>query len=140
MNTVALLGNITNDINIKYTKDGATIASFSIAVNRKYRKADGTMAEEVSFFDAVAFGKTGEVIGQYFGKGSRILITGRLKQERWTAQDGTNRSKVVIVVDGFDFIDRKTEEAYRPNNHQPRPQESPAELPEIDVDEDEIPF
>ena len=107
MNIVTILGTITKDIELKYTQSNTPIASFSIAYNKKWKTQDGTMQEKASFFDVTAFGKQGEVINQYFNKGSRILISGELEQQQWKAQDGTNRSKVIINLNSFDFIDKK---------------------------------
>ena len=104
MNIVICKGHTTRDVEIRYLQNGTAIGSFGIAVNRKWKSEAGEMKEEVSFFDVDAWGKTAETIAQYFGKGSPILITGRLKQETWDdKQTGQKRSKVKIVLSQFDF-------------------------------------
>ena len=174
MNKIIILGTITKDIEIKYTQSGTAIANFSIAYNKKWTdKNTNERKEKASFFDVQVFGKQAETINQYFHKGSRILIEGELEQQTWQAQDGTNRSKVVINLNGFDFIDKSNNgdgsqsysrsqqndqqnqpPVYQPTgNTQPTPQQQyqqqqqpqekaqqPSQPPEIDIDEDEIPF
>ena len=152
MNRVTILGNITRDIEIRHTQSGTAIASFGIAVNRKWKDQNGQVQEEVSFFDVTAFGRQAEVIQQHMGKGSRILIGGRLKQESWTDQQGGKRSKVVIILEDFDFIDRKQDGGPSYGQAQQAPagrapagqqyQQQPATqpIPEVDFNEDSIPF
>ena len=82
MNKVQILGTITRDIDLQYAPSGTAIAKVGIAVNKRYT-SNGEKKEEVSYFNCVAFGKTGENINQYFQKGSRILISGELKEDRW---------------------------------------------------------
>jgi len=159
MNKVMILGTITADIELKYDNEGKVRTSFSIAYNKKYTKQSGELVEKVSFFDVSVFGRNAEIINQYFRKGSRIGITGELEQSQWKAQDGTNRSKVSIRLEQFDFID-KSENSQgqsagagqyggQPDNPQYQKQERPkptyrtpqsAVPPTVDVNEDEIPF
>jgi len=104
MNLVILKANLTRDVEVRYLQTGTAIASFGVAVNRKWKDDQGNQKEEVSFFDVDAWGKTAETIAQWFKKGSPILITGRLKQETWDdKQTGQKRSKVKIVLDRFEF-------------------------------------
>ena len=144
MNKVQILGTITRDIEINYAPSGTAIAKLGIAVNKRYT-SNGEKKEEVSYFNCVAFGKTGENINTYFQKGSRILISGELKEDRWE-KDGQKQSRISIVIDGFDFIDK--------NNSAPQQKQAPKvetynaqgkktaeyDIPEIDIDESEIPF
>jgi single-strand DNA-binding protein len=159
MNIAVVLGTITNDIEIKYLSSGSAVTNFSIAYNKKYKGQDGKLVEKASFFDVSAFGKNAETINQYFRKGSRILVRGELEQSQWKAQDGTNRSKITIKLEQFDFIDkndsnqeqqpRAGQYGGQPNNPQyqqperPKPtyrQPQSAVPPEVSVGEDEIPF
>ena len=101
-NKLSIMGNITRDIETKVVGNDLTIANFSIAVNG--RKKD----DESSFFDCTAFGKTAEIIAQYFNKGKPILISdASIKQERWE-KDGQNRSKVVIIVNDITFLPKNS--------------------------------
>ena len=96
MNKVQILGTITKDIEIKYTPSGAAIASFSIAYNERYKDKTGQQVDKAMFFDVTAFGKQGEVINQYFHKGSRILIDGSLDYQSWVAQEGRRGQRLVL--------------------------------------------
>jgi len=150
MNVVHILGTITRDIDIRYTQGGTAIASFSIAYNERYKNQAGEQIDKSHFFDCTAFGRTAEVINQYFHKGSRILVSGSLDQQTWTAQDGTNRSKVGIKVNAIDFIDKKPSQSNgngqntanntNTNADTPPTQQNAPKPPEIDINEDEIPF
>ena len=95
---INIMGNLTRDVELR-DAGGTPLASFSIAVNKKYKDK-----ETVSFIDCKAWGKTGELIAQYFGKGKAIHVTGEIEQENWEAKDGTKRSKLVVNVREFDFL------------------------------------
>src|SRR5947207_10412348 len=106
-NKVLLMGNITRDIEIRHTpQTNMAIAKIGLAVNRKWRDAtSGELKEEVTFVDCDAFGKTAENIAKFFSKGKPIFIEGRLRLDTWQDKtDGTNRSKLKVVVDTFQFI------------------------------------
>jgi single-strand DNA-binding protein len=99
------IGRLTRDPELKYTQGGASVASFSIASSYTYAK-DGAKKETTSFFNCVAWGKTGEIIAQYVKKGHRIAIEGRLQQRSWDGPDGNKRTAVEIVVENFNFIEK----------------------------------
>jgi single-strand DNA-binding protein len=109
MNKVQILGTITRDIELKHTQGGVAIANFGIAYNESYKQADGSKKEVAHFFDCTAFGRTAEIVNEFFHRGSRILIDGSLDYQSWVANDGSKKSKVGIKVLGFDFIDRKVQ-------------------------------
>lgn len=97
-NTVTLVGNLTKDPELRYTTGGRGVASFGLAVNRRYQ-VNGEWQEQVSFFNVVAWGQLGENIAASATKGTRVIVAGRLEQRSWEAQDGTNRSVVEVVAD-----------------------------------------
>ena len=99
------IGRLTADPQLTYTQGGASVTKFSIASSQTYTK-DGAKKETTSFFNCVAWAKTGEIIAQYFKKGHRIAIEGRLNQRSWDDQSGNKRSAVEIVVENFNFIER----------------------------------
>jgi len=104
-NKVILLGNLTRDPQLKYLPSQTAVAEFGLAVNRKFRTQQGEDREEVTFVDCSAFGKTGELINQYFTKGKPIFIDGRLKYDSWEdKQGGGKRSKLTVIVENFQFI------------------------------------
>lgn len=175
-NKVILVGNLTRDIELRYTQGGMAIAKTGIATNRRYKKQSGEQVDETMFIDITFFGRSGEVANQYLRKGSKVLIDGRLILEQWTDQNGQKRSKHSINVEEMKMLDSRgeaqsgynapagggynapqaqqghnapqpnTEQSYTPppkpqNAYQPPKQQMPENtIPEIDIDEDEIPF
>lgn len=104
-NQVILLGNLTRDPQLRYTPSQSAVCEFGLACNRKFKAADGSDREEVTFVDCTAWGKTGEVINTFFTKGKPIFIQGRLKYDQWEDKNGGGkRSKLSVVVDNFQFI------------------------------------
>jgi len=104
-NRVMLMGNLTRDVEIKPAGQAATVAKFGLAINRKYRTKEGEQREETTFVDCDAFGRTADVMAQYLRKGRPVFIEGRLKLDQWQDQQGNNRSKLKVIVEGFQFID-----------------------------------
>ena len=99
-----ITGNLTRDPELRTTPNGASVCSFSVAVNRVFRDSSGTQQEQVSFIDCSAWGKRGEMIGQYAKKGAGVLVSGRLDQRSWEDKNsGQKRSRVEIVVEDFNF-------------------------------------
>ena len=99
-----ITGNLTRDPELRTTPNGASVCSFSVAVNRVFRDSSGNQQESVSFIDCSAWGKLGEMIGQYAKKGSGVLVSGRLDQRSWEDKNsGQKRSRVEIVVEDFNF-------------------------------------
>src|SRR6476620_12809920 len=104
-NKVLLMGNLTRDPQMKFLPSQTQVTEFGLACNRKFRTQQGEDREEVTFVDCTAFGKTGELINQYFTKGKPIFIDGRLKYDSWEdKQGGGKRSKLTVVVENFQFI------------------------------------
>ena len=102
-NKVVLMGNLTRDPELRTTPNGQTVASFSLAVNRSWKNAQGEQQEAVDYIDCNIWGKPAEIINQYMKKGSGILVSGRLQQRSWE-QEGQKRSKVEVVVEDFNFV------------------------------------
>lgn len=104
-NKVILMGNLTRDPESRTTPSGQSVTNFSLAVNRTWRDAGGEQQEAVSYIDCVAWGKPGEIIAQYLGKGRAVLVSGRLDQRSWDDKDsGQKRSKIEVVVEDFNFV------------------------------------
>ncbi len=107
-NKTIMVGNLTRDVELKYTPNGLAIGKSSIATSYKYKAQDGSQKEEVCFLEFVMMGKMAEIANQYLRKGSKILLEGRLALESWTAADGTNRSKHTLKVDEMKMLDSKS--------------------------------
>ncbi len=157
-NKVILVGNLTRDCELKYLPSGTAVCSTAIATNRKFKNQMGEQKEEVCFIDITFFGRTAEVANQYLGRGRKVLVEGRLKFDQWTDQNGNKRSKHSVTVDNMQMLggrddNQSGDSSYNQapqrqsnyNNSQPQqaqPSSKPADnkMPEIDIDEDEIPF
>ena len=108
LNVGTITGRLTKDWEVKQTNNGKTVAKTSIAVNKD--------KESSNFFNLVAFGKSAEALSQYSKKGHKIAIQYTLNQNRWQAQDGTNRQSIDLIVNGFTFIQPR--EKNEPQNDQ----------------------
>ena len=104
-NKVILLGNLTRDPEMRYTPSGSPVASFGLAVNRRYRQGD-EQKEEVCFVDISTFGRQAELAGEYLSKGRMVLIEGRLQFRTWEDQNGQRRSKLDVVAERVNFMPR----------------------------------
>ncbi len=137
-----ITGNLTRDPELRTTPNGASVCSFSVAVNRVFKDSNGEQKEAVSYIDCSAWGKLGEMISQYAKKGSGVLVSGRLDQRSWEDKtDGKKRSRVEIVVEDFNFVG-----ASRGNNaggntsSEPAPADVPDDVPEEEIDLSDVPF
>ncbi|MEE8423861.1 MAG: single-stranded DNA-binding protein [Thermodesulfobacteriota bacterium] len=134
-NKIILVGNLTKTPEA-VGQGSTTICNFSLAINRKYKSGD-EQKEEVSYFDVVAFGKQADVILQFLAKGSQVLIDGRLQQQRWDDKEtGIGRSKVVIVAERVQFLDKKPKV-----DQAPAPEEQQHDVPiQQQLGGDNVPF
>lgn len=107
MNIIALTGNAVKDTELKFTPGGTAVASGAIAVRRDFKNKQ-TGEYESDFINYTAFGKTGELMADYIKKGVKFGINGRL-QIRTYDQDGQRKYFTEVVVNGFDFPDKKKE-------------------------------
>ncbi len=104
-NKVILMGNLTNDPEIRYTPSGAAVASLRLAVNNRYRQKD-EFKDEVSYFDIVTFGKQAESCAENLTKGRYILIDGRLQERRWETEEGQRRTEIEVVANQIYFLEK----------------------------------
>jgi len=107
-NKIILVGNLTRDIELRYSQGGMGIAKTAIATSRKFT-TNGEKKEEVCFVDITFFGRSAEVANQYLRKGSKILVEGRLNFEQWVDQNGQKRSKHSVVVETMQMLDSKND-------------------------------
>jgi single-strand DNA-binding protein len=163
-NKVVLVGNLTRDIELRYTQTGTAIANSSIATSRKFT-SNGEKKEEVCFIDITFFGRSGEVANQYLRKGSKILVEGRLNFDQWVDSQGAKRSKHSVIVETMQMLDTRESQQnnhygdhnapeyqaqqnqnqpnhtdYRERPPTPHPSTGYNQLPIIDIEEEEIPF
>ena len=131
MNYVSLLGRLTRDVEVTYTQSGKAYARFSIAVSRGTSNRD-----EVDFINCIAWEKRAETISQYFKKGSRILVHGRITTGSYE-KNGETRYTTDVVVNNFDFIETKSSEGNYGNNFS---KNEPTVVDEPVDSEDDFPF
>ena len=156
-NKIVLVGNLTKDIELRYTQSGAAIGSCGIAVTRKFN-VNGEKREETCFIDITFFGKQAETANQYLNKGSKLLVEGRLKFDQWQDSNGQNRSKHSVAVEVMEMLGGGQQQGgYNQNSNQgyqqggyshsqqgtPKKQQQPPkdyhadyDTPEIDIDAD----
>ena len=131
MNYVSLLGRLTRDDEVTYTQSGKAYARFSLAVSRGTSNRD-----EVDFINCIAWEKRAETISQYFKKGSRILVQGRITTGSYE-KNGETRYTTDVVVNNFDFIETKSSEGNYGNNFS---KNEPTVVDEPVDSEDDFPF
>ena len=102
LNSVLIEGNMVRDPLFRTTTKGRPVCNFSIASNRWYRQ-DSNLEKEVGFFDVEVWGKTADLCTKQGRKGRGVRVVGRLKQDRWTGDDGKNRNKVLIVAEHVEY-------------------------------------
>ena len=110
-NKVILVGNLTRDVELRYSQNGSAIAKTAIATSRKFTM-NGEKKEEVCFIDITFFGRSAEVANQYLRKGSKILVEGRLQFEQWSDAQGQKRSKHSVVVETMQMLDSRETHEY----------------------------
>lgn len=130
LNKVMLIGNLTRDPELKHIQNGNSVADFGLAVNRRFKRQDGTQHDEVVFVDVSCWGATADLVQRYLAKGRRVFVEGRLKLDQWTSPDGGKRQKLTVVAEGVQFLDSRDDK--------PQRQEEPAAEPW--PDDDNIPF
>ena len=149
-NKLILVGNLTRDLEVKYSQSGMAISKTAIATSRKFKSNTGEQKEEVCFVDLTFFGRSAEVAKQFLHKGSKVLIEGKLVFDQWTDQQGQRRSKHSVTVDIMQMLDSKGHNDHTAhgstyiNESRPTPPKEPSyqvpDLPAIDINDDEIPF
>lgn len=144
-NKVILGGRLTNDVELKQTPAGVSVAQFSLAVNRSYSK-DGQ--QQTDFINCTAWRQTAEFISKYFHKGSSLCIVGNIQTRSWQDQNGQKRFATDIIVDEALFVDSKNESQSagaartgEPGNYIPEAYTAPQTPAFEDVSaEDNLPF
>lgn len=102
INSVALTGRLTKDVDLRTTQSGISVASFTLAVNRQYSKD-----KEADFINCVAFKKTAEVMQQFAGKGRLIGVTGSIQTRHYTGKDGKEVYVTEVLANNISFLDSR---------------------------------
>jgi len=160
-NRVILVGRLTRDPELRYLPSGTAVATFGIATSRTWTDRNtNEKKEEVMFIDVTSFARSAEIVNQYLKKGNKVLVEGRLVLDRWTDQNGQNRSKHTVRADSVQFMETRAEAQnsqssyntpqqgnYNPQDQYAKQQNRSSSsasgsnnIPEIDIDDEEIPF
>ncbi|RMF45458.1 MAG: single-stranded DNA-binding protein [Planctomycetota bacterium] len=102
-NRVILMGNLTRDVQLRYTPNQTAVAEIGLAVNDRRKSQTGEWVEETTFVDVTLWGRTAEVASEYLSKGSPVFIEGRLKLDSWE-KDGQKHYKLRVVCDRMQMI------------------------------------
>ena len=127
-NKVMLMGNLTRDPELRFTAKGSAVASFGLAVNRKFKQGD-EWVDDVCFVDITVWGKQGENCAEYLSKGRPAFIEGYLKFSTWES-DGQKRNKLEVVANTVQFLGSRND----------TPGGSSIEQPQVPPKEDDVPF
>ena len=143
-NKVILLGNLTRDPQLSYLPSQTAVVEFGLAINRRYKKQDGSQGEEVCYVDCTMFGARAEVINKYLKKGNPVFVEGRLRFESWQGQDGKKRSRLRVQVENFEFVGGGSGAGGGGGQRSgggdyPPPQDAPDDMP-FGGPDDDIPF
>lgn len=151
LNKIFIMGRLTRDPELRRTNNGTAVASFSLAVDRDYKNADGT--KETDFIDVVAWRQSAEFVSMYFSKGRMAVVEGRLQLRDWTDKDGNKRRNAEVVVDNIYFGDSKRDGNTGPGNYSAPsgsygapdggysvPTPGPSGFAEIDDEDGDLPF
>jgi len=162
LNKVFMVGNLTRDLEVRYTPTGTAVTDLGLALNDSYKTKTGEIKETTTFVDVVVWGRQAETCGEYLSKGSPVLIEGRLQLDQWQTESGEKRSRLRVHADRVQFLGRpkRSEAGDAPESGgrggggsgsiaggaqgarpaPPQPVEEPPPAPEESVDNENLPF
>jgi len=132
VNRVILVGRFGKDPELKDIKSGQKVANFSLATDRQWKDKDGNREKTVTWHNMVAWGKTAELIAEYFHKGDQIYIEGRIDNRSYEDKDGNKRYVSEVVMESFQFVGGNAPKEEAPSGETPSEREN--------KDEDDLPF
>jgi len=138
INNVTLVGRLTKDPDLRYTSSGKAVASFTLAVNRRFTNQAGQ--READYIQCVIWGKSAETLANYAKKGSLIGIVGRLQSRSYENKEQQRVYVTEVVVETFQFLESKTANEQRQNNQQNDNSDPNFEGAAIDISDDDLPF
>ena len=149
LNKIFIMGRLTRDPELRRTQNGTAVTSFTLAVDRDFKNADGT--KDTDFIDVVAWRNTAEFVSKYFSKGRMAVVEGRLQLRDWTDKDGNKRRNAEVLADNIYFGDAKRDNAGDMGGYSAAPSYTapaggcsgaarPTGFTEIDEDDGDLPF
>ncbi len=157
LNKVLLMGNLTRDPELRVTPKGTSICQFSLAINRQFKMESGESREEVIYVDVEAWGKQGETIAKYVGKGRPLYVEGRLRLDQWEDKNTKEkRSRMKVVLEQFQFLgdsrggasggsgpggsEPGIDQTMSPERHSPPPRGGASKPPPPENLDEDVPF
>jgi single-strand DNA-binding protein len=138
VNKVILVGRLGADPEVRYSGGGTAVTNFRLATDRKYTNKQGEKVDETEWHRCVAFGRTGEICGEYLHKGSQVYVEGRIRTRDWEDKDGNKRWTTEILVEQMKMLGSKGERPERAAS--PSPGDDPFDRVPDMPPEDDIPF
>ena len=141
MNKVLLIGRLTKDPELRYTQSGTAVASFTLAVNRRFSNQSGE--READFINCVAWQKSAEFVANYFRKGQQMALEGRLQVRSYDGNDGQRRWVTEVVAEQIEFVGSKNENGSVRQDYQNNNASAGSSLglgEEIVFDDNDLPF
>lgn len=138
LNKYICIGRLTADIELKRTPNGKTVSSFTVAVDKPYNK--NNEHPEANFIDCIAWEKNAEFISKYFGKGSKIAITGSVQTRNYEDKEGKKRKVTEVLIESVDFVDKKSEAPITASAPETKEEESPVVASEELNGDGDLPF
>jgi single-strand DNA-binding protein len=145
-NKVVLIGNVTKNLELKFTPKGKAVTKIGLAINRYWTNDAGERKEDVTFVDVDVFGRTAENCAQYLSRGKSVLVEGRIKLDTWDdKQTGQKRSRLGVVAESVQFLGSRTEQGDAQSAAEAPQPDAPADVaapaPKTDApDGDDVPF
>ncbi|WP_288777105.1 single-stranded DNA-binding protein [uncultured Mitsuokella sp.] len=124
MNKAIIIGRLTKDPEVRYTQSGNTVATFTLAVDRRVSK---DKPKEADFIPCVVWGKTAEVVERWCKKGKQLAIEGRIQARSYDAKDGSKRYVTEVIVSELELLGSKNDSGSQQSGG--RPQLSDEEIP-----------
>ena len=137
MNKVYLIGNLTRDPEMRATQSGVSVCNFSIAVNRRFKDADGK--QQTDFFNIVAWRQTADICGKFLMKGKKVAVVGSIQTRSYEDKNGTKRTAWDIIADEVEFLS-PAGEAYGTGSTAYAPPVNSPSAGFTQVDDEELPF
>lgn len=136
LNKIFIMGRLTREPELRRTQSGTAVTSFSLAVDRDFKNADGT--NDTDFIDVVAWRNTAEFVSKYFSKGRMAVVEGRLQTRNWTDKEGNKRRNAEVLADSIYFGDSKKDTEDRDGRYGGEGRSSG--FYEIDEEDVDLPF
>jgi single-strand DNA-binding protein len=137
VNKAILLGRLGADPEVRYTSSGTAITNFRMATSTMFTNKEGQKEEKTEWHKVVAFGRLGEICGEYLAKGKQVYIEGRIQTRDWEDKDGNKRWTTEIIVQSMQLLGNAGEKGKGPSSSEPPPLDDVPELPQTEGD---IPF